>query len=439
MDRDGLQDFKGLNIEQKQELLQLLLRKHRLLMPDKMRAFMKPCRYKFAYGGRGGGKSESAQKLALYRGNEEKTRAMFVREIQNSIADSVHSSLKDLITQLDYTGYVANDRNIINSNTSTNFIFKGMYQEAKKQTVKSYANIDLCIVEEAQSISKETIDLLVPTIRKDNSEIWFLFNRLFPDDPVFRFMQSLPHDQKIVVNINYNDNPFLPKPLIDAAELSKQRYEEGISDDYLHIWLGEPVGESDCTVFSVKEIMDAVAREPDTEGAVQVGVDVARYGNDRTTMFKRKGMAVVETQIFTKLSVPQVAREVVKITGNNITIPVKVDDTGLGGGVTDLLQEWGFNAVGVNFGGSAKQKDLYNNTISEMWFNFKDIIDKVSIPDDTELKSELMTREWHLDNRGKRCIETKDNYKKRGFRSPDKADGLLLAFYEPDAGAHFYF
>lgn len=411
----------------------------RILFPQKMETLKEPRRYKFMYGGRGGAKSETVARYLLWLANRKKMRVLCTREIQNSINDSVYCLLCDLITSCEYEAYDTTQNQIRNMVTGSKFIFAGLQRQERRQTIKSYANIDICWVEEAQSISKESLDILIPTIRKQNSEIWFTYNRLFPQDPVHEFAMRQPDDRKTIININYYDNPFLPETLLLEAELSKRLYEQGISDDYLHIWLGEPVGDSDHNVFSVRDIQAAAERQPDTTGQEEIGVDVARYGNDRTTIYKRKGLAIVDYKVYNKLSTVDVAKEVIRMCGNNIKMPLKIDDTGVGGGVTDYLKEIGFNAIGINFGGKAKNSDMYNNVISEAWFEVKNMIGKITIPDDAELKSELMTREWKLDNRGRRCIESKDDYKKRGYRSPDKADGFLLAFYNPEAGAHFYF
>ena len=115
--------------------------------------------------------------------------------------------------------------------------------------------------------------------------------------------------------------------------------------------------------------------------------------------------------------------------GNNTKIPLKIDDTGVGGGVTDYLEQFGFEVIPVNFGSKAEDFQKYNNKISEMWFNFKDIINEISLLDIPDLKTELITREWKIDKQGRRQIESKEDYKKRGYKSPDFADACLLAFY----------
>lgn len=115
--------------------------------------------------------------------------------------------------------------------------------------------------------------------------------------------------------------------------------------------------------------------------------------------------------------------------GNNKDILIKIDDTGVGGGVTDEMLKRGYNILAVNFGSRSTDPDKYPNKISEMWFYLASIIEQIKIINDKDLLRELTTREWQMDNKGRRGVESKEQYKKRGYRSPDLADALILAFY----------
>jgi phage terminase large subunit len=427
-----------LTLQEKQTILNGLIKEDRLRMPEKMKAILKPRRYKFAYGGRGGSKSVSFAKTLLHKANEEKIRVLCAREIQNSIKDSVHSSLKDLIDELGYTEYRVTENSIVNDKTKSEFLFLGLYRQDVKQTIKSYANIDVAWIEEAQSVSKGSLMILDPTIRKENSEIWFSFNRLLPDDPVWMFMEGIEESEKIVIPINHDDNPYLPEVLRKQMLRSKKEYENGVSDDYLHVWLGEPVAYSDRTVLRTKDIIGAVNRKIDGEGQIVIGVDVARFGKDRTVFFKRKGLKIIEWKEYRQQDLITTSRDLVDFVGrNNTHIPIKIDDTGVGGGVTDYLRVNGYNVKPINFGGKAQDFNKYNNVISEMWFYFKSIVNEVSIPDLQELKSELLTREYYIDNKERRCIESKDQYRKRFRKSPDYADALLLCYYNVDSESFY--
>jgi phage terminase large subunit len=173
-------------------------------------------------------------------------------------------------------------------------------------------------------------------------------------------------------------------------------------------------------------------RQIEPEGQEVIGVDVARFGDDKSVFVKRKGLKMVDMQIYAKLSVVEVAQKVIQFIDNKTSTKILLDATGVGGGVADILRTDGFNVVDINFGGKPKDSDKYNNVISEMWFEFKDNLDQIQLMNDSALKSQLCTREWKMDNKERRCIESKDDYKKRGFKSPDIADACLLCYYNQD-------
>jgi phage terminase large subunit len=420
--------------QQKIELYKRLVLENRKRMPIAIRkALEDKIRYVFLHGGRGGAKSESVAKWILAKANKKKLRVLCTREIQVSIKDSVYMLLKDLIGQLMYTDYKCTDNSIVNTKTGSEFLFLGMWQQEKKQTLKSLANIDICWIEEAQTISKGSLDLLDPTIRKSGSRIIATFNRFLPIDPIWSFKELIEPEDKADVQINYDGNPYLPDTLRKQAERSKKAFEEGFSEDYLHIWLGNPVGLSEKALITLREVEESVNREATEEGQIEVGVDVARFGKDKTVLIKRKGLIMLDCQAYSKTSVIDTFKLVVDYVGNNTSIPIKVDDTGVGGGVTDMLNEYGFNAIPVNNGESANEKDKYMNKGSEIWFDFKKKLKQIKLMDIPELKNELVTREWKIDMKGRRAIESKEDYKKRGYHSPDLADACMLAFYTEEA------
>ena len=99
--------------------------------------------------------------------------------------------------------------------------------------------------------------------------------------------------------------------------------------------------------------------------------------------------------------------------------------------MTDEMIARGYNVMPINFGAKASNPDKYPNLISEAWFYLQTIIEQISIANDKDLLVELSNREWKMDSKGRRGVESKDDYKKRGFRSPDLADATILCFYTP--------
>jgi hypothetical protein len=152
--------------------------------------------------------------------------------------------------------------------------------------------------------------------------------------------------------------------------------------------------------------------------------------------YKRQGMQIIDSREYRnaakseKMRITETAERLMAFAGKDARI--KVDDTGLGGGVTDILEDRGYNVVGVNFAQAAVDSAHYNSAASEMWFDFAHKIHEAGLPDDIELIEELTERrEGRRDSKGRRTVEKKDDFIERVGRSPDKADALLLCYYEP--------
>jgi hypothetical protein len=215
---------------------------------------------------------------------------------------------------------------------------------------------------------------------------------------------------------------------------------------YLTKTLGQIVDASADSIIKISQVEQMFANwtKPDfnADGAEEIGVDVARGGADDCSLWKRKGMKVIDHRVISPKAMPEkaklvyVAEEVERFAGYNKKIRIKPDDTGLGGGVTDILQSHGYNVVPVNNGAEANDPDRYPNVASEMWFEVGKIIQEIACPENARLMAELVNRKSKgLDKKGRRVVESKDDYKARhGSKSPDDADGFLLCFYEANKG-----
>lgn len=196
-------------------------------------------RYVFLRGGRGGGKSHGLAECLLYKAHSGYERILCAREIQKSINESVHELLDNKIKTHGYEFEVL--KNEIKSQiTGSRFIFHGL-REMVMGSVKSLEGITKVWVEEAQYISKYSLDILIPTIRAEGSQFFFSYNPKEDDDPITVFANSLPEEDKLEIEINYMDNPLCPEVLIKEAERSKAKAERsGHFGEYNHIWLGKP-------------------------------------------------------------------------------------------------------------------------------------------------------------------------------------------------------
>lgn len=200
--------------------------------PPKLDPLFEPKRYKVLYGGRGGAKSWGIARALLIQGVQQPLRILCSREVQKSIQDSVYQLLIDQIEALCLKSFYTATTTEIRGLNGTKFIFAGLAHNI--DSIKSKEAIDRCWVEEAQLVPNSTWDKLIPTIRKDGSEIWLSFNPELETDATYqRFVVNPPTDS-IVIKIGWQDNPWFP------AVLNQERLdlEARDTDAYLNVWEG---------------------------------------------------------------------------------------------------------------------------------------------------------------------------------------------------------
>lgn len=383
-------------------------------------------------GGRYSLKSHTLARVCLIKAMQQRSRIACLRQFQRNIGDSSYQLLADLIVQYGLSSeFSLTQDSIKEAKTQSNFIFKGLDRNVET-TIKSLEGIDFAWVDEAQTITKKSIQVLDPTLRKENAQLVFTLNRLTDLDPVLvEYITNPERDDVLHLQLDYHiaeKNGWLTDRIKKKIEYSRIHSPE----DYAHIYLGKALNQSDKSILSVSRVLDAMNREADDTGAEEVGVDVARMGNDRTEFVKRKGMRETGRKTYTKLRTTEVCDKLEAFVDYNKLILIKIDDTGLGGGVTDEMLKRGYNIMPLNFGSKAVDSDKYPNLISEAWFYLQKVIDDISIANNRDLLTELSSREWKMDSHGRRGVESKDDYKKRGFRSPDLADATILCFYTPE-------
>lgn len=202
--------------------------------PEKLEFLFRPSRYKVAHGGRGSAKSWSFARALLLMGANKPLRILCTREVQKSIKDSVHKLLSDQIQSLGLGSFYEILDNEIRGRNGTEFTFAGLASHTV-ESIKSYEGVDIVWVEEAQSVKKRSWEVLIPTIRKDGSEIWVGFNPMLDtDDTWVRFVEN-PAPNSVVVQVNYTDNPWFPEVL----EQERAHCEATSPEDYQNIWLGK--------------------------------------------------------------------------------------------------------------------------------------------------------------------------------------------------------
>jgi phage terminase large subunit len=220
-------------------------------------------RYRCVYGGRGSGKSFTLALMAAIYGAQLKRRILCVREYQNSIKDSFHAEIKNAIATYPWLeSFYDVGIDYIRGANGTEFIFKGIRNNP--QSIKSLAQINLCIVEEAEDVNQSSWDVLKPTIRAEGFEIWVIWNPKRKDSPVNKmFIESQP-PRACIVKINYNDNPWFPSVLNEERIDDMRTRDRGT---YAHIWEGAYLENSQSQVFNGKYIIQEFTPQDNWNGA----------------------------------------------------------------------------------------------------------------------------------------------------------------------------
>lgn len=234
-------------------------------------------RYKVVYGGRGSGKSWGMACALIVLSLKSKVRILCTRQLQTSIKDSVHKLLCDMISSLKLESYFEITKDAIRCVNGSEFIFKGIQNNIME--IKSMEGINYCWCEEAQNISNESWEVLIPTIRQEGSEIWVSFNPDRETDNTYqRFIVSPPEDCQRHL-INYTDNPYFPDVLRREMEYCK-RVDYG---KYEHIWLGKTVINTEAQVYHDKFEMKDFATPEDV--TFYYGADWG-FANDPTALVR---------------------------------------------------------------------------------------------------------------------------------------------------------
>lgn len=206
-----------------------------LQVPQKLAPIWQPKRYKVMHGGRGGGKSWTVAGVLLAMASERPLRVLCAREVQKSIKQSVHQLLTDQIARLGLWAFFEVLETEIRGANGSLFLFAGL-QSHTVDSIKSFEGCDIVWVEEAHGVSKKSWDVLIPTIRKEGSEIWLTLNPDMESDETYQRFIASPSPDTWVVEINWRDNPWFPEVLNQERLKAKRSM---LADDYAHIWEGK--------------------------------------------------------------------------------------------------------------------------------------------------------------------------------------------------------
>jgi len=253
-------------------------------LPHKLAFLAEKHRYKVAYGGRGSAKSWSFVIQLLINSLEKKLRILCCREVQKSIKDSVHRLIGDQIQRMGLGSYFEiTEREIRCKRTGSVFLFAGLANNTV-ESIKSFEGVDICYVEEAQTVSERSWQILLPTIRSDDSEVWIAFNPELATDPTYvRFVTNASQIEDCVsVEVNYDDNPYFPAVL--RAEMEQLKAND--IEAYNHIWLGKCKQHGNAVIFKGKYVSYDFTDKIDPESwSPFYGADWG-FANDPTTFIK---------------------------------------------------------------------------------------------------------------------------------------------------------
>lgn len=243
----------------------MLDQSERIRLPEYAEILLKPKRYKVLYGGRGSAKSTSIGRLLLYKGRQQQIKCLCGREFQNSIRESVHSLLEDESKKIGLFDFYNFTNNSIVGKNGSEFIFNGIRMNIN--SIRSMNGLTDLWLEEAQSVSQNSWDTLIPTIRTPNSEIWVSFNPDSADDPTFNMFcnkdgSPRDRDDAFIQRVNWDDNPWFP----DVLKTEKDSLYKVNPELAEHVWGGEVRSHSDAQIFKNKWVVRAFEPQKHFDG-----------------------------------------------------------------------------------------------------------------------------------------------------------------------------
>ena len=289
------------------------------------------------------------------------------------------------------------------------------------------------IFDEASGIPEKIFDVAEGSLT-DGEPMIFLFGN--PTRNSGRFFECF-HRRKKFWNTRSIDSRDVT--ITNKRQLQNWAEEYGEDSDFFKVNVKGTFPSQGYDQFIPGELVEAaMLRQPpviNRANCAVIGVDVARFGDDNTVIVGRIGRdGTLPIRRYNGLKVTEVAREVkrymrfVRETYRVPRIYIFVDSGGVGGGVVDILSDDGFPVTGVDFSSTPDDKDTYPYKREEMWGRFGKWLEEGVLPEDSDLKEDIISPTYKIDIHGRRKLESKDDMKKRGLRSPDAADAFALTF-----------
>jgi len=386
-------------------------------------------------GGRGSGKTHSIGRIILYIGEKRKVRVCVGRVIKDSVKQSVLELFKYLIEQYNLDWDISENQ-IVHRKTGSVIFFKG-FREQDIVNIKGLEGVDILWIDEAETVTKRAVDVIVPTIRKPNSIIIFTMNRYVKSDAVYQYCTS--RSNCFHVHINYFENPYCPQKLIDEANECK---EKNLAD-YNHIWLGLPMDQGSNYLVSSEKIEKALSLKWNNENHPAnsvMAVDLSASGGD---LCVAKLVVQQSTNVWEDIETVTWSEKDTDITkGKIMSLYAKWkpnfligDADGLGYPIICSLKNSLENVVA--FRGAMAAKNMQNgNARTDGYMALKEMLEgeflKLNCYNTARQIEYIKVRNGK--NNPKLFILDKHDIRKEQNESPDFADALMMAMY----GIYYY-
>jgi phage terminase large subunit len=431
-----------------------------------------PIRIRVLYGGRSSSKSWDAAGFAIFLAQAFNVKFLCARQFQNKIEESVYTLL---VATIDRYGlrdqFKILDNKIVNRRTGSEFIFYGLWRHINE--IKSLEGVDVCWLEEAHALTPEQWKILEPTLRKEGSQFWLIFNPMLSSDFVWRRFVVNPPPGTIKRLINFTENPFLSDTMRRVIDAAKAEDEE----EFTHIYLGQPRDDDEGAIIKRSWAMAAIdahkALGIEPSGQHRVGFDVADSGVDRNALIAAYGPLATWADLW-KAGEDELLKSATRAWEAAVSrgADLVYDSIGVGAGVGAKVNELNgpkakVKHIGFNAGGAVERpdelyvrahppktnKDMFANAKAQQWWlvadRFRNTFNAVrkgqefrpdeliflssEMPHLQLLIDELCTPKRDFDNAGKVKVESKKDLAKPNRPggaqpSPNLADAFVMAF-----------
>ena len=428
------------------------------LNPNLKNFWQTPSMYKRLKGGRFSSKTHDAAGMAVYLARNYSLDFLCLRMFQSRIADSVYTILVDKIYEAGWQDEFTINNNTITHNTQGSvFKFYGIARNISE--IKGTEGIDICWIEEGEALTRDQWDIIDPTLRGENSELWLIYNPRLVSDFVETELPALLGDDLLTRTINYNENPFLS----DTAKRKAAKLKLVDYDSYTHIYGGVPLSDDDKAIIKrswVEAAIDShISLNIDLSGHCHIGYDVADSGEDRNCAVRFNGAIATDLDAW-KAGEDELEESTLRaynhVAGGGT---FAYDSIGVGAGVGSILKNkkkdeyYKFNAAADVFNPDREyspkitNKKKFENLKAQSWQDVADRLrntynavtkgmkfgpnELISISSDISqleaLKVELSTPHRDYSKRGLDMVESKKDVKKRLQKSHDLADAFIMA------------